>query len=68
MALRGTEAIATVIEYNDQPDPRVVDHLILKCYTWHAALIQVSGPPPWVNLDSGNGNRPLMPTASFPSV
>ena len=28
MALRGAEAIATVIEYNDQPDPGVVDHLI----------------------------------------
>jgi len=68
LALRGTEAIATVIDYDDQTDRDVVDHLILKCYTWHAALIQVAGPPPWANLDGGNGNRPLMHAASYTSA
>jgi hypothetical protein len=65
VALRGAEAIATVIDYDDQRDRDVVDHVILKCYTWHAALVQVVGPPAWASLDGGN--RPLMHTASFPA-
>jgi hypothetical protein len=62
-ALRGAEAIATIIDYNDQPDPGLVDHLILKCYTWHAALVQVDGEPSWTTM---NGNRPLPHLATHP--
>ena len=65
LALRGAEAIATIIDYDDQSDRNLVDHLILKCYTWHAALVRVVGPPSWVNLD---GNRPLSDAASFLSA
>jgi hypothetical protein len=62
VALRGAEAIATIVDYNDQPDPDIVDRLILKCYTWHAALVQVAGPP---TLISPDGNRPLRGYASL---
>jgi hypothetical protein len=62
-ALRGAEAIATIIDYNDQPDENVVDRLILKCYTWHAALVQVDGEPSWATM---NGNRPLPYLATHP--
>jgi hypothetical protein len=68
VALRGAEAIATIIDYNDEPDRDIVDHLILKCYTWHAALVQVVGPPDWASQDGGDRNRPLMHTANFPSA
>lgn len=65
VALRGAEAIATVLDYNDQPDPDVVNRLILKCYTWHAALVQVVGPPMWASM---NGNRSLTSATSFSSA
>jgi hypothetical protein len=63
VALRGAEAIATVIDYKDQDNPEVVDHLILKAYTWHAALIQVVSPS--VSI-SPNGNQPLTSFAGMP--
>ena len=37
LALRGAEALATVMDYDSDPDPARVDLLIRKCYIWYAA-------------------------------
>jgi hypothetical protein len=66
VALRGAEAIATVIEYNDQADRNIVNLLILKSYTWYAALVELGGSS--FGMDGGNSNRGLMPTSSIPSL
>jgi hypothetical protein len=42
-ALRGAEAIATIIDYRESPDKADLDRLITKCYTWRAALLSVDG-------------------------
>jgi hypothetical protein len=65
-ALRGAEAIATVIEYSDQGDRDIVNLLILKAYTWHAALVELDGSS--FSMDGSNGNRGLMPTSTISSV
>jgi hypothetical protein len=46
-ALRGTEAIATVIDFEDDPNHTTadLDLLITKCYTWGTALNDLSGRP-----------------------
>jgi hypothetical protein len=67
VALRGAEAIAAIIEYDDRPDRDVVNHLILKCYSWHSALIQVA-PPTWASVVSEDGNRSLMRTEGLSTV
>jgi hypothetical protein len=42
-ALRGAEAIATIIDFQESPpDPEPLKLLINKCYTWRAALLSVS--------------------------
>jgi hypothetical protein len=45
-----------------------VDGVILKCYTWYAALVEVVGLPTGASRDGSDrpleleeGNRPLMP-------
>jgi hypothetical protein len=41
-ALRGAEAIATIIDFEESPDKDDLLLLINKCYTWRAALLSVS--------------------------
>jgi hypothetical protein len=51
LALRGAEALATVIDYKDNdPNRDRTDYLITKCYTWYAARgrvlhLPVAAPP-----------------------
>ena len=45
LALRGAEAVATVIDYDGNSDPKVIDLLIRKCYTWYAARGRVLALP-----------------------
>jgi hypothetical protein len=46
-ALRGAEAIATVIDFEDDPNHTTadLDLLITKCYTWGTALNDLNGQP-----------------------
>jgi hypothetical protein len=46
-ALRGVEAIATVIDFEDDPNNTTadLDLLISKCYTWGTALNDLNGQP-----------------------
>jgi hypothetical protein len=37
LALRGAEALATIIDYGGEPDVSSVDLLITRCYIWYAA-------------------------------
>jgi hypothetical protein len=51
LALRGAEGLATVIDYDGDPDPSSVNLLITKCYNWYAARgrvlqLPVAIPPP----------------------
>lgn len=51
LALRGAEALATIIDYGGEPDAATVDLLITKCYSWYAARgrvlrLPVAVPPP----------------------
>ncbi len=44
-ALRGAEAIATIIDFQETLGNSELDLLITKCYTWGAALMSVSSHP-----------------------
>jgi hypothetical protein len=77
LALRGAEALATVIDYMDNdPDKDRTDHLITKCYTWYAARgrvlhLPVAGPqPPSVAPAAAPGATApaLMPPALAPAT
>jgi hypothetical protein len=51
LALRGAEALATIIDYGGELDASSVDLLITKCYTWYAARgrvlqLPIAVPPP----------------------
>lgn len=75
-ALRGAEAIATVIDFSEGGSNEDVDLLITKCYTWGAALISLAGGPAisgpgasvggmeLVPAQGAYANRGLLPTAS----
>jgi hypothetical protein len=67
LALRGAEAIATVIDYDDQQDRDIENQLILKSYTWYAALVEVNSTA-MPGAEEGNGNRGLLGTYSYPSA
>jgi hypothetical protein len=45
VALRGAEAIATIIDFQETQGNDDLDLLITKCYTWGAALLSVSSAP-----------------------
>jgi hypothetical protein len=45
LALRGAEAIATVIDFQETLGNDELDLLITKCYTWGAALMSLSSYP-----------------------
>jgi hypothetical protein len=45
VALRGAEAIATIIDFQETLGNSDLDLLITKCYTWGAALLSVSSLP-----------------------
>ena len=45
VALRGAEAIATIIDFQETLGNSELDLLITKCYTWGAALMSVSSHP-----------------------
>ena len=45
VALRGAEAIATIIDFQETLGNSDLDLLITKCYTWGAALLSLSSHP-----------------------
>jgi hypothetical protein len=72
VALRGAEAVATVLNVvdNDIVESPDLDLLISKCYTWYAARGRALGLPlstiavaPNGSAESPNGNRRLFPAA-----
>jgi hypothetical protein len=65
VALRGAEAIATVLDYNGERDNRFLDRLITKCYTWYAALVHESD---MMAVPALNGNRPLASLTTRPGA
>ena len=44
-ALRGAEAVATIIDYNESKTDDDLDLLITKCYSWGSALKSISSYP-----------------------
>jgi hypothetical protein len=44
-ALRGAEALATIIDFDEGGPNSELDLLITKCYTWGSALMSLPGPP-----------------------
>ncbi len=48
VALRGAEAIATIIDFQETLGNSDLDLLITKCYTWGAALLSLSSHSPTV--------------------
>jgi len=65
LALRGAEAIATVIDYDGNPDPRFIDVLIRKCYTWYAAQGRVLQLPMSVPASTTPAPMPSAPTSGY---
>jgi hypothetical protein len=62
VALRGAEAIATVLDYSESArddDHRLIDNLIDKCYAWELALVDVEGAAPGVNMYRNRSLRDL---------
>lgn len=53
VALRGTEALAAVLTFDESQDDDRLDVLITRCYTWHAALKAWKSPG---MVASRNGN------------
>jgi hypothetical protein len=45
VALRGAEALATILDFSEQGSDEDLDLLITKCYTWGAALKSLIGQP-----------------------
>lgn len=56
LALRGAEAVAAVIDFNDGDPDDDLDRLIGKCYTWYAARGQALGS---LTAAPVEGNRSL---------
>jgi hypothetical protein len=65
VALRGAEAIATVLDFNEGGSDDDLDRLIIKCYTWYASIIDEGGMLPAVAM---NGNRRLQGRTPDPSA
>ena len=53
VALRGAEALAAVMRFDESQDDTTLDGLITRCYTWHAAL--KAWHSPGVLVGSRNG-------------
>ena len=64
LALRGAEAIATIIEVADGDPDDGYDRLIANCYAWHAARGRVLGLPLATVAVPTPGAGQLMPSAS----
>jgi hypothetical protein len=63
-ALRGAEAIATAIEFNDDDhSDDDLDLLITKCYTWGTALASLNGQPRTSQPPPPTTTPPRMATA-----
>jgi hypothetical protein len=64
-ALRGAETIAVVLDYQPQDrDGAKLGLVITQCYTWHAALVGVTGPGFGMQPgEPANGHRDIRPTA-----
>jgi hypothetical protein len=55
VALRGAEALAAVIDFDESRDDTELELLITRCYTWHAAL--KAWQSPGTVLGSRNGTN-----------
>lgn len=65
LALRGAEALATVIDYDGNPDPKLIDVLIRKCYTLYAARGRVLHLP--VSVPTPAVPAPALPAPAVPA-
>lgn len=54
VALRGAEALAAVMAFDESQDDERLDELITRCYTWHAAL--KAWHSPGIVIGSRNGS------------
>jgi hypothetical protein len=59
-ALRGADAIATIIDYDEGKTEDDLDRLITKCYTWGSALVSLSVTPVAAEAGSRNMNRTML--------
>jgi hypothetical protein len=65
LALRGAEALATIIDYRGQTDADSVDLLIRKCYAWYAAQGRVlQFPVSYSRQPSPTGPAPVPPESN----
>jgi hypothetical protein len=55
VALRGAEALAAVMAFDESQDDNQLDELITRCYTWHAALKAWHMPGIVVGSRNGSG-------------
>lgn len=66
-ALRGAEAIATIIDFREGGTDDDLDLLITKCYTWGSALMSLKAYPSELEVFPADGSRAMI-GAESPSL
>lgn len=66
-AVRGTEAIATIIEFGDANDDKDLEVLVRKCYQWGTALTALGTTRPAPRADERRP-RPVVGTPGAPGM